>query len=357
MTLPELKIGDLTLRVPIVQGGMGVGVSKASLASAVSAEGGLGVIASVGLAGGARAKAVYESTSRTALLEEIRLVKAKGLPVGVNVMVALSNYADLVRTCVEGGADAIFSGAGLPLRLPEATGDSPIKLIPIVSSARAAALICRTWEKKYDRLPDAIVVEGPMAGGHLGFKYDDLAAGTAPLLEDLVREVVPVADEYGQKKGCHIPVIAAGGVYTSEDIVRMLDAGAGAVQMGTRFVGTYECDASDAYKQSYIDAKQEDVILIKSPVGLPARVVRNEFVLNNQNGHKQRFACPYRCLLSCNAATANYCIAEALVSSEHGDMANGFAMCGQNAYRVNKLVSVKELMHELCSVSAAPVPA
>jgi len=353
MSMPELRIGDLTLRVPIIQGGMGVGVSKASLAGAVSRAGGLGVIASVGLGDQSANKSTYDETSRQALVEEIAKVKEKDLPVGVNVMVALSNYRSLVEACAEAGADMIISGAGLPLRLPEYVTDPRVKLVPIISSGRAAALICKTWLRKADRLPDAIVVEGPMAGGHLGFKYEELVDGSVGSLEELLKEVLVVADQYEQSHGRKIPIIVAGGVYTGQDIMRFLGLGASGVQMGTRFVGTDECDASDEYKQSYIDATEDDVILIQSPVGLPARVIKNAFVERSLEGVKRRFACPYRCLLTCDAATANYCIANALVSSANGEMDDGFAMCGENAYRVDKIVTVDELFRELLEEAAS----
>jgi nitronate monooxygenase len=351
MALPELRIGDLTVDLPIIQGGMGVGVSKASLAGAVSAAGGLGVIASVGLGGHGELREAYEEESSRALIREIRKVKARNLPVGVNVMVALSNYRSLVEACAEGGADVIISGAGLPLRLPKYSPDPAVKIVPIVSSARAADLICKTWQKQFARLPDAIVVEGPMAGGHLGFKFEELADGTARTLAELVTDVLAATERYGQDQGKRIPIIAAGGVYTAEDITAYLGLGASGVQMGTRFVGTHECDASDAYKQAFVDATEDDVVLIRSPVGLPARVVRNAFVEATQNGVRQKFACPYKCLLSCAALEANYCIANALVNSATGDVDQGFAMCGQNAHRVDRLVSVAELMQELAATA------
>lgn len=347
MTLPGMKIGDLELKRPIIQGGMGVGVSGASLAASVSAEGGLGVIASVGLGEHQATLDYYEKTSREALLSAIAEVKGKGLKVGVNVMVALSNYRSLVEACVEGGADVIISGAGLPLRLPKYCPDPKVKLVPIVSSARVATLICQTWLKKYDRLPDALVVEGPLAGGHLGFSYQELTDGSAPTLQQLVTEVLAVANDLESRHGKAIPVIAAGGIFTGKDIAEFLKLGAAGVQMGTRFVGTVECDASDAYKHAYVESSKDDVVLIKSPVGLPARVLKNEFVQASLDGERRKVSCPYRCLLTCDARAANYCIADALVNSAAGDIANGFAMCGANAYRVNKIITVHELIAEL----------
>lgn len=345
--LPKLSIGDLVLELPIIQGGMGVGVSKASLASAVSAEGGLGVIASVGL-GEDGTVGAYIDRSSEALSDEIRKVKKQGLAVGVNIMVALSNYKELVQTCVEEKVDVIISGAGLPLRLPEYVGDAMTKIVPIVSSAKAAKLICKTWLRKYDRLPDAIVAEGPLAGGHLGFSFEMLTNGTAESLESIVASIVEMLKEYDKP----IPVIAAGGVYTHEDIVKFIELGAGGVQMGTRFVATDECDASQEYKQTFVDATREDIAIVKSPVGMPARVISNQFVKNSQDGAKAKFVCKYRCLLSCDANKANYCIALALLNAARGHFDDAFAMCGDNAPRIDKIVSVKELMAELAGKPA-----
>ncbi|MCK5785145.1 MAG: nitronate monooxygenase [Candidatus Sabulitectum sp.] len=346
MKIPSLKIGDLTIRIPIIQGGMGVSVSKASLASAVSLAGGLGVIASVGLGEEMDTSIPYLQRSRQALASEIRQVRQQGLPVGVNVMVALTNFGDLVKTSAEEGVDVLFAGAGLPLRLPEFAGDSPMKLVPIISSGRAADVICRSWRKKYSRFPDAIVVEGPMAGGHLGFKLQDLLDGTASDLDTLVRETLIVVERCQQEAGRKIPVIAAGGVYTGADLAKFLNMGASGVQMGTRFVATHECDVSDEYKQSYVDATEDDVAVILSPVGLPARVIKNPFV-EKCLGEKQEFKCFYKCLITCGADKANYCIALALLDSSRGHMDTGFPMCGENVHRIKKIVSVQELIQEL----------
>jgi len=335
MELPGLTIGDLTIRIPIVQGGMGVAVSKALLASAVSQAGGLGVVASVGLGEELTSSASFEERACQALEIEIRKVKEKGLPVGVNVMVALTNYSDLVKVCAAEDVDVLFSGAGLPMRLPEYANDSSMKLVPIISSGRAADIICRSWAKKYSRYPDALVVEGPLAGGHLGFKFEELVDGSAA-----------DAERYGQQAGRKIPVIAAGGIYSGADIARFLNMGASGVQLGTRFVATHECDVSDGYKQSFLDATEDDIALILSPVGMPARVINTSFVQRSL-GEKQKFACPYKCLLTCDADKANYCIALALLNSAQGRIEDGFPMCGQNAYRIDKIVSVSELMQEL----------
>ncbi len=343
LELPPLVLGDLRIRIPIIQGGMGVGVSKASLAAAVSREGGLGVIASVGLGEKGCNQANYEELSSNALREEIRKVKSEGLPVGVNIMVALSNYESLVRTCVEENVDVIISGAGLPLRLPQYAKGSSTKLVPIISSERAAQLVLRTWLRKYDCLPEGIIIEGPKAGGHLGFSFEMLAGGTADPLEELIPKIRAIIKGFDRD----IPIIAAGGVYTGKDIAGLLNLGASGVQMGTRFVATNECDASDAYKQEFVRATREDIVVIQSPVGMPARVINNDFVERSQQGKKKDFICPYKCLLSCDAEKANYCIAGALLKAARGNFKNAFAMCGENAYRIKEIVSVKALMDEL----------
>jgi len=342
--LPDLIIGDLKINPPIIQGGMGVRVSKSSLASAVSNTGALGVIASVGLGHEVDSEIDYEKSSADALKGEILKAKAKtNNPIGVNIMVALTNYDSLVRVCVENNVDVIISGAGLPLKLPQLTAGSKIKIVPIVSSGRAANIICTNWSRKYNRLPDAIVVEGPLAGGHLGFSRDELVANIS--LENIVIEVIDVANNFGK----NIPVIAAGGIFDGKDIARFLKLGASGVQMATRFVCTYECDASMAFKETYLKAKKEDVMIIDSPVGLPGRVIKNKFVKRILSGEKIKFKCPYKCLRTCDVANVNYCIADALVNSAKGDMEKGFAMCGQNAYRIDKVISVKELIDELVS--------
>lgn len=340
--LPELVIANLRLKHPIIQGGMGVAVSKASLAAAVSREGGLGVIASVGLGEDGDLNIPYEKRSADALRTEIRKVKEQGLPVGVNIMVALTNYASLARTCVEEQADVIISGAGLPLRLPEYAMKSNTKLVPIVSSGRACEILCKTWLKKYQRFPDAIIVEGPRAGGHLGFNFDLMTENKTETLEDIIKAVIQVVKKFGQKT----PIIAAGGVYDGADIARLIKLGAAGVQMATRFVATDECDASIEYKKAYVAAKKEDVVIIRSPVGMPARVIMNDFVKRSL-GEKMFFSCPYKCLITCNAREANYCIAEALLNASRGHFDKGFAMCGENVWRIDKIVSVKELIQEL----------
>jgi nitronate monooxygenase len=351
MKLPELHFGDLMARLPIIQGGMGVGISLSGLATAVANEGGVGVIAAamIGMGEPDVARNPTEANIR-ALREEIRKAKERmteGL-LGVNVMVALTNFADLVRTSIREGVDVIFSGAGLPLDLPkylkeELPEKARTKLVPIVSSGRAAAILCRKWLSHYDYLPDGFVVEGPKAGGHLGFKADDIDKPEFQL-EHILPEVVEAVKPFEAQTGRRIPVIAAGGIYTGADIAKYLEMGASGVQMGTRFVATHECDADQAFKEAFVNARREDVTVIKSPVGMPGRAILNDFIQAVRDGRKKPFKCPFHCVKTCDFTNTPYCIASALVSAKRGLMKNGFAFCGENVWRVDKIMSVKELI-------------
>ncbi len=341
----NLNIGDVNIEIPIIQGGMGVRVSTSGLASAVSNEGGLGVIAAVGL-GEERDGTIdnYAERSLSSLVKAIRKTRAMtDKPFGVNIMCALTNYEDLVIAAQEELVDVIISGAGLPLKLPSLVKNPRTKLVPIVSSPRAAQLLCLVWKKKYKRLPDAIIVEGPLAGGHLGYSMEELKDSEHVFLDGILKEVLSVSESFGRK----IPVLAAGGIFDGEDIARVIRLGASGVQMGTRFVCTYECDVASAYKEAYLSAKKEDITIIKSPVGMPGRVIVNEFVKRIIKGEHIDFGCAYKCLSSCDPQKVNYCIAKALFNAARGQMDKGFAMCGSNAYRIKKIISVKELISEL----------
>jgi nitronate monooxygenase len=349
--LQELKIGNLTARIPVIQGGMGVGISLAGLAAAVSNEGGIGVIAVAGI-GMPESDffSNYLGANIRALKKEINKARSltKGI-LGVNIMVALSNYADMVTTAVSEGIDIIFSGGGLPLDLPQLLkGDKRTKLVPIVSSGRAARIICKRWSERHKRLPDAVVVEGPKAGGHLGFKPEELD-DDEHTLQKLVPEVIAEVKVYAEKYGVNIPVIAAGGIYTGEDILKFQRLGAAGVQMGTRFVTTHECNASMEFKQAYIDAREEDIVVIKSPVGMPGRAIRNEFLDDVSQGKKKPFKCPYHCIKTCDYKKSPYCIFSALLQAQKGNFKHGFAFAGSNAYRATEIVSVHDLMATLVS--------
>jgi len=344
----NLDIGNLRIKLPIIQGGMGVRVSSSSLASAVSNEGALGVIAAVGLGEECgNEQRDYKMRSRAELTNIIRETKDMTKnPFGVNIMCVLTNYDELVEAAQVESVDVIISGAGLPLRLPALIKNGQTKLIPIVSSARAAQIICSTWVRRYKRLPDAIIVEGPLAGGHLGYSLAELADEKHFYLDKILSEVLAVTRAFKNDKS-PIPVIAAGGIFDGKDIARVMRLGASGVQMATRFVCTHECDVSLPYKEAYISARKEDIVVIQSPVGMPGRVIRNEFVKKVTEGAHVAFGCEYKCLYTCDAQKVNYCIAKALLNAYRGELDKGFAMCGSNAYRIKKIVSVKDLIAEL----------
>ncbi len=344
-----LAIGDCTARFPIIQGGMGVAISLSGLASAVANAGGIGVIAAAGI--GMREpdfKTNFLEANRRALRHEIRTARSMtdGV-IGLNVMMAHTNHADFFNTGIEEEIDIIFSGAGLPLTLPSyLNGNSRTKLVPIVSSARATEVICKRWLHKYDYLPDAVVVEGPMAGGHLGFSEAQIF-DPAYALEKLIPEVLAVVDTFSSRYGKRIPVIAAGGIYTGHDIRAKINMGADGVQMGTRFVATHECDADAQFKQAYVNAQPEDIVIIKSPVGMPGRAVRNDYIDDVRSGIKKPFNCPYHCISTCDYTSAPYCIAQALISAQRGRLQHGFAFAGANAFRITEIISVDELFAQL----------
>lgn len=340
-------LGNIEIKAPVIQGGMGVGVSLSGLASAVANEGGIGVISCAGL--GLlypREKGTYAEKCIEGLKEEIQKArrKTKGV-IGVNIMVALSDYADMARTAINEKIDVIFSGAGLPLDLPSyLTPDSTTKLVPIVSSSRAAKIICDKWQKNYNYLPDAIVVEGPKAGGHLGFKREQLQDQDYSL-EVLIPQVVAIASNYKEEK--QIPVIAAGGISTGEDIARFIGLGASGVQMGSIFVTTRECDASDTFKEVYIHSQPKDVLIIESPVGMPGRAIDGAFIQSVNNGMERPKTCSYHCLKTCDYTQSPYCIIKALYNAAKGNMKKGYAFAGSNAFLAEKISSVKEVMNKL----------
>lgn len=355
----SFSIGNLKIDIPIVQGGMGVGVSLSGLASAVANEGGVGVISCAGL--GLiynKSKENFLESSIFGLKEEIRKAreKAKGV-IGVNIMVALSNFTDMVKTAVESGTDVIFSGAGLPLDLPSyVKNGEQTKLVPIVSSGRAAKLITDTWINRYDYTPDALVLEGPKAGGHLGYKRDQIFSDDSSL-EIILPQVLEVAKYYEQKRGVAIPVIAGGGITNGYDMRRILDMGASAVQMGSRFVTTTECDASEAFKMQYINAGQSDISIIESPVGMPGRAIFGEFLERVKQGLEKPKKCPFKCIRTCDYSKSPYCIMMALYNAFKGNFKKGYAFAGSEAYKADKIISVKEtisiLMQEFKSTYAS----
>jgi len=348
--MPKLRIGDSVAMLPIVQGGMGVGISLSGLASAVANEGGIGVIAanSIGMLD-PEYYASHKDANVIALRKEIRKAKemSSGI-IGVNIMVAVHDFHALLEVSIEEKVDMVFIGAGLPLKgIPVADLRSAgVKVVPIVSSARATRLIFSSWLKRYEDIPDAVVVEGPKAGGHLGFKAEQIDDPDFAL-ECLLPDVVEVVKDYEDKFRRTIPVIAAGGVFTGTDIYNFFKLGASGVQMGTRFVATHECDADIKFKESYVACQEDDIEIIKSPVGMPGRAIKSSFLQDVSSGKKMKLKCAWKCLASCDLKTARYCISLALDNARKGILDKGFAFAGSNAFRVDKIISVKELLQEL----------
>ncbi len=355
--LAPLILGDLCIEVPIIQGGMGVRVSTAELAAAVANCGAAGTIASVGLPPDTPENRVdIPKSSIEHLQAQIR--QARGMSkgaIGVNIMVALSNYEDMVRTAAGEKVDYIISGAGMPISLPEFAEGSNTKLIPLIASARGAGLILKTWKRRYSRFPDAIIVEGPLSGGHIaGYDLQQLETlkktiRDEPFLENSVREVLALVGEYEGKYGVSIPVIAAGGIFDGKDVARFLRLGAKGVQIGTRFVATDECSAAEEFKQLYVNAGEDDIVFIQSPVGMPAKVIRTKFLDEVLRGEKKDFNCNYRCLRTCDPSTVQFCIAKALIDAVEGDMDNAVVLAGTNVSRIKEIVPVQDLIDEIVS--------
>lgn len=347
----EFNIGGLKIKVPLIQGGMGVGISLSGLAVAVANQGGVGVISSAGLGLVHKNSLMdYLEGNIEGLKKEIRKAKSKtnGI-IGVNIMVAMTDFADLVKTSIAEKIDIIFSGGGLPLDLPKfLKPDSLTKLVPIISSARAAKIICEKWKSVYNYIPDAFVVEGPAAGGHLGFKKDNLEDSKNEL-KLIVSEVVKQVEDFEKIYDREIPVIAAGGIYNGKDIYDIMQKGAKAVQIGSRFVTTHECDASIEFKQTYLQAKEHDVEIILSPVGMPGRAIKSPFLEKIKQGLKIPVKCPFHCIKTCNMSDSPYCIMLALYNAYKGKMLHGFAFAGKNAYRATEIVSVEDVFKELLS--------
>lgn len=338
-----LQIGDFIARRPLIQGGMGVGISLSSLAGNVAKEGGVGVIsaAQIGYQEPDWEENPLEANLR-AIEKEIEKAReiADGGILGINIMVATRCYELYVKKAVEAGIDLIISGAGLPTDLPEFVENSKTKIAPIVSSLKSIQVISKYWERKYKKQPDFVVIEGPKAGGHLGFSVDELDKIDSMDYDMEVKKILDFVKTLEVKKEEQIPVVVAGGVYDKSDMEHYLEIGADGVQVGTRFVTTYECDASQEFKNTYLNASKDDIELVKSPVGMPARGIRNPQVKKENKPQK----C-YQCIAKCNPSKIPYCITKALVRSVKGDVENGMVFCGSNAYRAEKMETVKEVMN------------
>ena len=349
MELNSLKIGDLIAKVPIIQGGMGVGVSLSSLAGAVAKEGAIGVISA------AQPGYLESDFGIDSLKANIRslgkhIKRAKSISnngiIGVNIMWATRNYEDYVKCAIDNGADLIISGAGLPTDLPKFTEGSNIKLAPIVSPPKSASVILKMWDRRYGRTADMVIIEGPKAGGHLGFSNDSILEYESKGYDKEVLEIIDIVKEYEEKYNKKIPVVFAGGVYDRNDIEHYISLGCSGVQMATRFVATEECDAHINFKMAYINSKKEDIMIVKSPVGMPGRAISNKFMEERKLTNEKINKC-YKCLKKCDMATIPYCITGALVRAVKGDVENSLVFCGENAYRLDKITTVKELIQEL----------
>jgi nitronate monooxygenase len=360
--LPSLTIGKHTSKYPIIQGGMGIRISASKLASAVGNAGGIGVVSTVALGldspyykkEGATSKDYFRSNI-LALRDELRMtreISPHGI-FGVNCMVAITDYEDMVRTSAEYGAQIIFSGAGLPVNLPDYVKEYPdVAIVPIISSVKAASIIIKKWERLHKRMPDAYVVETPnYAGGHLGARPDEISD---PIFS--LEKVVPEVLEFLQKEAqLNIPVIAAGGIFYHKDVLRIMALGAHGVQLGSRFVGTFECDADDRFKEMFMKAKEEDIVIVKSPVGMPGRAIRSEFTERFEKGLEVDDKCFAKCLkhCACRDKRETYCIASVLDKAQRGNLEEGLFFAGTNAWKIKKIVSVQDLMDELIGIRQA----
>ena len=371
--LKPLKIGNLVAKRPVIQGGMGVGVSLSSLAGAVAKAGGIGIIstAQIGFKDQDFGKNPMAANLR-AIHSELKKAREKAPQgiLGFNIMVATKEYASYVKEAVKAGADVIISGAGLPIDMPKfvaeaenENGGSEKKerrtmIAPIVSSVKSALVICRMWDRKYHTAPDFVVVEGPCAGGHLGFSREQLAELGAdtdhvaetfdePAYDKEIRGIIETVKSFAEKYKKHIPVITAGGIFDHKDVLHQFALGAEGIQAATRFVTTEECDADIAYKEAYINAKEEDIVIVKSPVGMPGRAIKNKFLERVAQGPVKVERC-FRCLEHCNPAETPYCITKALINAAEGKIDEALLFCGSNAYRCEKIETVPEVMAALC---------
>ena len=354
----QVWIGKKRLKKPLIQGGMRVGVSLSELAGAVATEGGAGTIsaAQIGFLQPefeqnpvlANLKAMEEE------LQKARKIAPDGI-LGFNIMVAMNHYETYVRKAVETGADFIVSGAGLPLELPAMVSDTDIAIAPIVSGVRATALILKYWEKKYHRYPDFIVIEGPEAGGHLGFSREQLDDISKIRFEEELTGIMEEKKKYEEKYGKQIPVFAAGGIWDASDAKRIEALGADGVQAATRFVATKECDASSGYKKAYVNAKETDVKIIKSPVGMPGRALNNAFIQKTERAPESVERC-YHCIKNCKPAQIPYCITQALIRAVHGDVENGLVFCGSNVGKIDRISTVREVIEDLMYEKEVKMP-
>lgn len=348
--MKNLKIGEKLTKVPLIQGGMGVGISLGRLAGTVAREGGIGVISTAQI--GYREPDFERDPAEANLraieseMKKARSISPDGI-IGYNVMTALSEHAAHVKAAVKAGADIIISGAGLPVDLPALTQGSRTRIAPIVSTDKSANVILKYWDRKYKRTADLVVIEGPEAGGHLGFRREEIEDYSRAAYAEEIRKIIKTVQKYAQKYNTEIPVVAAGGIYDSSDVKRIMALGVDGVQVATRFVTTEECDADIRYKEAYVKASREDIQIVKSPVGMPGRAIVNSFMKRVINGEKIPHSPCHRCLAKCSPAEIPYCITDGLVNAARGNIENALLFCGAQAWRAEKIDTVREAVQEL----------
>ena len=348
--MKNLKIGDKITRVPLIQGGMGVGISLGRLAGTVAREGGVGIISSAQI--GYREPDFDRNPAEANLraieseMKKARAISPDGI-IGFNVMTALKENAAHIRAAVKAGADIVISGAGLPTDLPALTEGSSTRIAPIVSTDKSENVILKYWDRKYKRTADLVVIEGPQAGGHLGFKKEEIETYTSQSYGEEIRKIIVTVRKYAEKYGVKIPVVVAGGIYDSSDVKRVMDLGADGVQVATRFVTTEECDADIRYKEAYINASEEDIRIVKSPVGMPGRAIMNSFMERVMGGEKIPHSPCHGCLAKCSPADIPYCITDGLIDAVKGNIEKGLLFCGAKAYKAEKIETVSEVIQAL----------
>lgn len=348
--MKNLKIGDKITKVPLIQGGMGVGISLGRLAGSVAKAGGIGIISSAQI--GYRDPDFDKNPAQANLkaieseMKKARSISPGGI-IGFNIMTALREYASHVKAAVKAGADLIICGAGLPTDLPALTQGSAVKIAPIVSTDRSAKVILKYWDRKYKRTADLVVIEGPLAGGHLGFRREELDSYTEESYGEEIRKIIATVRSYGEKYHTEIPVVAAGGIYDSEDVKRVMALGADGVQVATRFVTTEECDADIRYKEAYIKASKEDIQIVKSPVGMPGRAILNPMMKRVMEGEKISHSPCHGCLEKCSPSQIPYCITDSLIDAVKGNVEKGLLFCGAKAYKAGRIETVNEVIQSL----------
>lgn len=344
-----LKIGKKYTKLPLIQGGMGIGISLGGLAGAVAAEGGAGVISAAQI--GFREPDFDEEPFTANLraihkeVEKARALSKEGV-IGMNIMTAMNDYESYVREAVKAGVDFIVSGAGLPVDLPAYTEGSDTAIAPIVSTEKSASVILKYWDKKYKKIPDLLIVEGPKAGGHLGFTKEQLEFFTENKYKEEIGSILRLVKTYEEKYGEKIPVILAGGIDSREKAEEAFSIGADGIQVATRFVTTKECDAASEYKEAYVKAKKEDICIVKSPVGMPGRAIHNAFLEKVERGEKKLCKC-HKCLHRCNPGEIPYCITDALIQAAEGNVEDALIFCGANAWKISEIQTVSQVVREL----------